>query len=107
MKTLYTNQKPLEIQEYSEMGRQLGIWISEPFFHVGRKETNVEICYERLSLNSITFGGNYPLSEAKEKAISDTSTIINHLDKVIAELLQHRERLSNSIIEIDALDLSA
>jgi len=105
MNTYYTNQKPLECREWQETERSLGVWISEPFMHHGRNEINVEICMERLCINTMTFGGAHSLFDMKRIAKKDTVFIIEQIDKIIKELKQHQERLEKSLNEIDSLEI--
>jgi hypothetical protein len=89
----YDSRKPLVTCEFPELGRQVGVCASTPFFHVGRQAQYVDLFYERVTVNTATFGNPYPETEWKTQALDMTKTIIKNLDNVIEELTRHRERM--------------
>lgn len=89
----YDSRKQLVTCEFPSLQRQIGVVASNPFDHAGLGGKYVDLFYERVSVNTATFGNPYPEAEWKAQALDMTKTIIKNLDDVIAELTQHRERM--------------
>lgn len=99
----YDSRKPLECVEFKQNNRQLGVLVSSRFTNMGRRDrpTCVEVSYERPSMNTSTFARlACPYNEWRAEAIDQTLTIIESINKVMAELSQHRDRLLAEIFDL-------
>lgn len=90
--TIYTNAAPLEGREFKGLERQIGVTIYRRIAHASLGDA-VEIHYERLTLNTATFGGWKPVAHAAAEAETMTDVVIENLDRIITELSAHRARL--------------
>jgi hypothetical protein len=88
----YTNRKPLQCADVPKgRKREIGLNVSLRFEMQG--ESHVEIEGESVSVNTISFGGNFPACNWQHEAKELTQFIIGDLEKVIAELEAHKARL--------------
>jgi hypothetical protein len=91
--TLYTNAQPLECCEFKNLNRQVGVTVHQRYATHASLGDAVDICYERPTLNTATFGGWKSVASAAAEIATMTDYVIDDLDRIIAELQAHRDRL--------------
>ncbi len=84
-----------------ERNRQIGILAIHQYFHQIEKVDYLDISYEKININTSTFGNRYPITQAQVKIIQFTKIIIEDLNDVIEELREHRDRMVVELIELD------
>jgi hypothetical protein len=72
----------------------IGVLASQPFHHHGLNAPYVDISRETVTVNTASYGRCYPVEQADAQLRSATEDTIADLDKVIAELTAHRDRLA-------------
>jgi hypothetical protein len=91
---LYDSRRPLTTCEFANLSRQVGVLVHTPFHHAGLNREMVDVSYEIPTHNTRTFGHCYALAEWPKKAKENTARIVAEIDRQIAELTAHRERLA-------------
>jgi hypothetical protein len=95
----YSNLQPLRCCAYPRLDRQIGVLASRPFHHHGLNASYVDISRETLHINTCTYGNCYPEETAAAEIRRATQDTIDDLDRVIVELVEHRDRLKETIAE--------
>jgi len=96
--------KPLESCEYKTLNREIGVAVSEPFFHAGMAMDCVEIIRETPTVNTQTFGNNgVPVKYWQPKACEFMEQTIADIDKIVRELIGHRNRLVSELYSLRSL----
>ena len=99
--TLYNSKHELVCREFPTL-RSIGIRVGEPFQHHGRgKALYADVEYERLTINTASYGSKKPIGEINEHIIKGTRHVIDGLDTAIAELQVHRGRLQVELERIE------
>jgi hypothetical protein len=93
----FDSRKQLACCDYPGLHRQIGVRVSLPFHHMGRNAQHMECDYETICINTKTFGSNYALDEVPEEINRMTLKIVEDIDVVVRELLEHRKRLLTTI----------
>ena len=97
---LYDSVQPLKVCEFPNLKRGIGVVVTDPFEHRGMKAICADVAMETPVLNTATFGRPVEIGEWRDKAIEDTRLILEHLNAAIAELQEHRDRLSHELINL-------
>jgi hypothetical protein len=90
----YDSRRRLGARDPHAIERLLGVRAGTPFYHYGLKAPYVDLSRDTIAITSGTFGAYYPAGEVRDRARSMTRSVIADLDKVIAELTTHRDRLA-------------
>jgi len=100
MKTIYDSRKVLETSEFPNLKRAIGVQI----YHQAGEYLGVDL--ERVSINTSSFGTTVDSKDkALEAAVTDTRHIVEHLDKVIAELVEQRERMVIELVNLQTVGI--
>lgn len=100
MITIYDSRKVLEMSEFPNLKRAIGVQI----YHQTGEWLGVD--FERVSINTASFGINVDSKDkALETAVTDTRHIVEHLDKVIAELIEQRERMVIELVNLQTVGI--
>lgn len=93
---VYNSEKQLRCCEFKSLDRRIGVIVTK------YDDGSFAVDFCRPSVNTASFGVNTgSAQETLKEALDQTKAIIDHIDIVIAELQEHRERLSNEIILIN------
>lgn len=95
----YSSLQSLRCCAYPRLDRQIGVLASRPFHHHGANASYVDISRETLHINTRTYGNCYPEDAAEVEIRRATQDTIDDLDQVIAELVEHRDRLKEALVE--------
>lgn len=90
----YDSRQRLGARNPNATERSLGVLASAPFYHYGLKAPYVDLSRETIAIGSVSSGSYYPAGEVKARTQLMTQAVIADLDKVIAELTAHRDRLA-------------
>lgn len=100
MQTVFTNCAPFVLCEFPSPRRVIGVRVFEPFVHQGLHGQPLvcEVEVERPSFNTATFAKiAVPVADLRKEVTASTLDVIAALDRSIAELSAHRERLLTSV----------
>jgi len=89
----YDATAPLKNCEFKHLNRKVGVTVSKPREHAGLKGEAVEVCFEKVSLNTVSAGKSVLTAEWEGEAIRQLGFVLDSLDQQIAELQAHRDRL--------------
>jgi hypothetical protein len=99
----YDSTRPLALCEFKHCQRAIGVTVSRPFEHHGFTPPKqcVEVSCETVTVNTATYAAlGVPADNWKPEAASQTRKAISELDKTIAELSEHRDRLNEELIQL-------
>jgi hypothetical protein len=102
---MYDSRKPLVSCEYEHLGRQVGIFVDEPYDHKGLDTKCVEVYCEEVTVNTRAVGSTERAPDWKWSAVSFTMRLIRKLDRLIAELQGHRKRLAREFEKLEVGDV--
>lgn len=93
----YDSREPLKCCAYPNLGRQIGVLADNPFHHQGLNADYVDISRETPFVNTRSYGTCYPIKSTDAEVRRATEVTIADLDRIIAELAEHRERLAREL----------
>lgn len=96
-KPLHDSRRPLANVEAGSIPRSIGVLVSGPFWNHGLERRMVDVERETVAVNSRTFGNMCAVERAEQVVREATQRTIEDLDRVIADLTQHRERLAGEL----------
>lgn len=94
---MYDSRQPLDSCEFPELHKRIGVLASPPFHHHGANATYVDVSRETLRVSTGSYGSCYPVEDAAGEVERATRDTIADLDKVIADLTGHRDRLRREL----------
>lgn len=80
--------------------REVGVMATVPMFHRGQKRDMVEIFAEFPTVNTQTVGEWADAESWTPPAIASLQMVIAKLDAIVAELAEHRQRLTQCVAEL-------
>lgn len=89
----YDSRQPLETCDWGELNRQIGVRVSDPYFHRGLGREMVDVEYEFPTTNTNCYGRVVDLDRISAEAVDATELILEKLELVIKDLQGHYDRL--------------
>lgn len=90
----YDSRAPLANTPSPHLNPQIGVLASRTFFHQGLKAPYVDVQRDTITVGTATYGNYYPAEGVDEAIESATAATIADLNRVIDELIAHRNRLA-------------
>lgn len=103
LQAMYDSCQPLTSCDFPGPHKRIGVIASKPFHHCGANATYVDVHYDTVRVGSVGYGMSYPVERAAEEIERATRAAIANLDKVIADLAGHRDRLRQELGNVRAI----
>ena len=88
----------------SWLDRRVGVAVGHPYHHHGLGAVYVDIDRDTVTVNTASSGGRYPVAETARQVRVAFEETIRDLDKVIAHLTAHRDRLVAELTSVAGRD---
>jgi len=103
--TVYTNAEQLMCCEFPNLKRTVGVTVYDRIANHASLGDAVQVYFERVALNTTAAGGWKSVADAPAEAARMNQYVIEDLDRVIAELQAHRDRLASRDVAADVAAL--